>query len=150
MFILPYILQPPQKSSTDFTLRVAWIFTIHGGGGIWETEEELLSEEKVIQEYLEPNGFYGVSKGIIENCLVYEVDPSRTKLSDFYMWSDFIGKGQPPSEGCDIWRPFFWLGDSQLGEDDAWGWESQTTEVSLGKFGSVSKVWELLKCDRNT
>jgi hypothetical protein len=144
MFILPYILQGPQKSSTESSLTVAWIFTLHGGNGIWETDEELLSEEYIVQEYLEPNGFYGQSKGILENCLVYEVDPSRTKLSDFYMWSDFLGKGQAPPEGCDVWRPFFWVGNSQLGEEDSWGWETQARELSLGKFGTADKIWKLI------
>lgn len=144
MFILPYILQPSQKSSTDFTLTVAWIFTIHGGTGIWETDEELLSEEQVIKEYLEPNGFYGVSKGIVDGCLMYDVNPSRTKLSDFYMWSDFLGKGQPPSTGCDVWRPFFWLGNSEVGQEDAWGWSAQASELCLGKFGSSAKLWKLI------
>lgn len=144
MFILPYIRQPSKSSTTDFSLTVAWVFTIQGGTGIWETDEEILADDRCIQEYLEPNGFYGVSKGIVDNCLVYEVDPSRTKLSDFYMWSDFLGKGQAPPEGCDVWRPFFWVGDTDIGEEDGWGWLSQTSELSLGKFGAVSKIWKLL------
>jgi hypothetical protein len=140
MFILPYFLQKSKMSTTGFEFSVAWVFTIDGGASVWQTDEETLSEESILEDYLEPNGFVGVSKGVVENCFVYEVDPEKTNLSDFYMWTDFLGKCQTPPTTCDVWRPFAWVG----GNDDAWGWEGQASELSLGKFGSMAKMWRVL------
>jgi len=140
MFIVPYILNPSRKSTTDFTLDVVWIFTTNGGTGIWETDEES-SEEEIIQTYLLENGFHGTSRGVKEGCLFYEVDPSRTNLSDFYMWTDFLGKGHMPPLGCDVWRPFFWVGSGTVGKEDEWGWSQQAADLTLGRFGSIQKVW---------
>ena len=145
MFIIPYFLKSPKSSTTGFAFTVAWIFTTDGGSNIWQTDEETLSEESILQDYLEPNGFIGTSKGIIENCLVFQVDPDKTNLSDFYTWTDFLGKGQIPPLSCDVWRPFQWISDTSPGEDkDVWGWRMQAEKLSLGNFGSLEKVWDTI------
>jgi hypothetical protein len=143
MFILPYYYQKPKISTTGFTFSTVWIFTADGGTSLWQTDEETLTEQSILEEYLEPNGFVGQSKGIFENCLIFEIDPKQTNLSDFYTWTDFLGKGQVPPQSCDVWRPFHWVSDSQ--EDDSWGWTSQAEQLSLGKFGSLAKIWKLLQ-----
>jgi hypothetical protein len=144
MLIIPYRLQPPQKSTTDFTMTVAWIFTTCGGTAVWETDEATPTEQQVIEDYLHANGFFGTSRGVHDDCLFFEIDPEKTKFSDFWVWSDFLEKGHAPSENIDVWRPFFWIGEVGVGQDDSWGWMNQTKELTLTKFGSLDKFWKII------
>jgi hypothetical protein len=140
MYIIPYIIK--EKQSTQFKLWTAWVFMKNG---IWETDREdsKKSPKEIIEEYLEPNGFFGRFVCVKDDCLLFEVDPGLTKLGDFYTWNDMLGGRGLNKDNSDMWRPFIWCGETCGGSDD-WGWEEETSKVSLGKFGSVSKLWKVL------
>lgn len=150
MFIIPYILQNPKLSETNFNLSTLWVFTTKGGTALWETDEEICTEEEILKEYLLANGFKGRAHGVKGGCYLFEVDPSQTTLSDFYMWTDFLQMNKATPIDCDIWRPFFWIDTEELGTTNEWGWNTESESLSLGKFGSAQTLWNLIRaCDKN-
>lgn len=148
MWIVPFMKHHSSNLKSGvhakFPLTMIWIFLASGGQEVWQTEdsEEPLNPEQVYLEYCEGNGIYGTWE-LRDNILFVDVSPEKTKLSDFYTWSDFLKRHQTPPTDIDIWRPFFWLGRSTHTKDE-YGWRGLTDTVSLGAFGSVTKVWDYL------
>ena len=142
MFIIPYILQPAKISQTEFALSTLWVFMSDGGKTIWETDEDTCSEEEILEEYILANGFKGRALGVKDGCYLFEVDDETTKLSEFYSWTDFTKKEEEPSGYT--WRPFFWIDDAEPSNSDNWGWEKEADGMSIEKFGTVKRLWDLL------
>ena len=148
MYLLPYTLQKMSHEKAEFSMWIAWVFLTEGGTHVWQTQDdESPSQSSVESEYFEANGFYGrttlfdTDRGI---CL-FEIDTVKTKFADFYMWTDFLQKQQAVPQGCDIWRPFFWVGSRELGANDEWNWYSEAAELQLGPFGTAADLWQVLR-----
>jgi hypothetical protein len=154
MWIVPYFISTPQqpptsKSAPRFPITVAWIFLTNGGTAVWETEhtEAIRAEQKgvieeVYREYCEENGLHGTPFYSEEHqTLFVEIDRVRTSIKDFYTWVDFLQEKRIPEDDIQLWRPFFWLGDSTA-STDSFGWRNCAEQTHLGSFGSVSKVWD--------
>lgn len=131
MLIVPYTLHSESKSF--WTL---WIF-LSNGKTVWETDEEICSEQFIVENYLTPNGLFGKVRKIINGTLYFELD-ERTNINNFYTWAEFLEK-EAEIPKTDLFRPFFWLGES-IGERDDWGWYEECEEVSIGKMG-LNKIW---------
>jgi hypothetical protein len=103
--IIPYYKRTKKGDSIDIT--VLWIFMKDGGKTIWKTDEEC-TQEKVIREYIEENGFIGKITKYTENSLYYEIDTEKTNMENYYRWLD------DGSEDMDIWRPWFVFTGSKM------------------------------------
>jgi hypothetical protein len=147
MYLLPYTLQKVSHEKAEFSMWIVWVFLTNGGTEVWKTDEEESNQTTVESEYFEANGVHGqttlfdTDQGI---CL-FEIDTTRTHFADFYMWTDFLQKNQTVPPGCDIWRPFFWVGSHELGVKDEWNWQSETSDLSLGSFGTATDLWQVLR-----
>jgi hypothetical protein len=98
MFIVPYTKKG----------NILWVFM--KDGALWKTDEKNLTAKKIVELYLEPNGFLGrmvCVKGAPSDYAYFEID-ERTNMGDFYMWDEILEKG---GELADVWRPFFALED---------------------------------------
>ena len=122
MFILPYYIV---KSSDTF---IAWIF-LESGKTLWKTNEKKITNKKIIEDYLTPNGFVGTCVCVKEDVLYFEVDPTQMKMSSFYTWTDFLSQSKPIPD-IDIWRPFVWV----EGEDYFW-------KDEIGHFSFLNSFW---------
>lgn len=148
MYLLPYTLQKISHEKAEFSMWVVWIFLSEAGTQIWKAEEAEVPDQATIEsEYFEANGFYGRTTlfNTEQGICAFEVDTLKTKFADFYMWTDFLQKQQPIPQGCDIWRPFFWVGSREFGTQDEWNWQSETSEISLGSFGTAADLWQVLR-----
>lgn len=149
MWIVPYILSK-SSPTTKFPLTSAWIFLTDGGTAVWQTEsiESEETEQKecadtVYKEYCVENGLLGTpfySERL--DTLFIKIDTTQTKLSDFYLWSDFLQKSQTPPADSQVWRPFFWLGPSTA-PADSFGWRVCADKTVLGSFGPVTQLWDI-------
>ena len=144
MLLLPYVLHKVSHEKAQFQMWILWVFLTNGGTHVWETDEETPDQEFVVSEYLEPNGFLGTVKLFTKNVCLYEIDPAKTNFSDFYLWNDFLRKNEEIPAGCDIWRPFFWIGTRELGRKDEWQWDNEAADLVLPNFGSVSMLWQTI------
>jgi len=140
MYIIPYVLELPAESKSDFKVWTAWVFLQDGGQKVWYADETSIEEIK--REYLEPNNFIGeiCVKG---DCVLVKIDPVKTKLSDFYIWTEFLARGEQIPK-CDLWRPFVWIGELNPGVSDDWEWNEECKKLPLGQFGSLFRFWSLL------
>jgi len=143
MYIIPYILEPYHTSKSEFKLWITWIFMVNGGKAVWETDEKSIGANEVVKEYLEPNSLFGNVKFCDSNVLLFEIDTKRTKFSDFYNWNDMLD-GRV-ADSAELWRPWMWVGDTEMGGKDSWGWKQEMETLSLGKFGTADTLWQLLK-----
>jgi hypothetical protein len=139
MFLLPFYTTKSEVKDL-FQFHTAWIFMLQGGSQIWETEEANLTFDEIDRLYFKPNGLSGKLFSIHENIVLYEIDQTQTKLSDFYVWNEFLSKEEPISQTKDIWRPFFYL---DTVDTDNWDWKQQTETIIFPKFGSIQKFWKL-------
>ena len=133
MFICPYYLNVTNQYNTS--LWKAWIFLSEGGTKLWKTDEDGLSIEEIIDQYLKPNGFCGTVKSVKDGVIYYEVNPKEMKLDDFYSWKDFLECANIPRLDIDLWRPFIWLG-----KDDEFMWNNEIK--SFGKLGWLEEFWK--------
>ena len=62
--------------------------------------------------------------------LLYEVDLSKTKMSEFWQITDL----ERPTV-ADAWRPFFWLEGASVEE----------SAMNLGSFGSAFELGQLIR-----
>jgi hypothetical protein len=97
-----------------------------------------------LENYLIPNGFYGNVNKRTKTSLFFQIDTAKTKINDFYIWSDFLKKEETVPTNIDIFRPFFWV-DSEDNKDDDWGWREECKSVCFGKFGTLEDLWEGLR-----
>ena len=145
MYLVPYVLHKVSHEKAQFQMWILWVFLSHGGTHVWETDEENPDQDFVVSEYLEPNGFFGEMKSFENNICLFEIDPAKTHFSDFYLWNEFLRKNQEIPGGCDIWRPFFWIGTRDYGSQDEWQWETEAAELVLPNFGPVSTLWNAVR-----
>jgi hypothetical protein len=155
MWILPYFFSDShdtqQQKAAKFPICIAWMFLAGGGSSVWETEDTtpVRSEQKdvldsVYREYCEENGLYGAPFFSEEHqTLFVHIDIQKTKIEDFYTWTDFLKSKGLPGNDLQIWRPFFWLGSS-TSETDIFGWRACAEETCLGSFGPVTKIWDTI------
>jgi hypothetical protein len=83
MFILPFIHKVINQPSFD--INIIKFFTV-GGDSIWEEENSL----HIDKDILNPNDIYRKGKPIKidANLKLYEVDLTKTNVSDFYKWEE--------------------------------------------------------------
>ncbi len=83
MFILPFIHKVTSQPSFD--INIIKFFTV-GGDNIWEEEKGL----RIDKDILNPNDIYRKGKPIKidANLKLYEVDLTKTNVSDFYKWEE--------------------------------------------------------------
>ena len=136
MFIIPYYLDETINSSSEFKLWKIHVFLVKGGTEVWETDEPCNTQE-TIDNYLTPNGFVGEHK-FYKGSLYFKMDKSMD-LSNLYNWKEFLEKAEDIPD-VPVLRPFFWVGDKPGVKDD-WGWAEQCSEITLGKYGSLDKLW---------
>ena len=141
MYIVPYYLT--KNDSEDFRLWTAWVFMAKGGSKLWETDEPTLTQAQVEKTYLQPNGIYGRVVSLKENTLYFEVDTTKTRLQDFYNWTDFLEKCEEVPQNMELWRPILWLSDFDKvpGEKDGWGWGGEVKNTFMNTiWNTLSKV----------
>lgn len=136
MFIIPYYLDETITSSSEFKLWKIHVFLVKGGTEVWETDEPCNTQE-TIDNYLTPNGFVG-EHTFYKGSLYFKMDKSMD-LSNLYNWKEFLEKAEDIPD-VPVLRPFFWVGDKPGVKDD-WGWSEQCSEITLGKYGSLDKLW---------
>ena len=136
MFIIPYYLDETINSSSEFKLWKIHVFLVKGGTEVWETDEPCNTQE-TIDNYLTPNGFVGEHK-FYKGSLYFKMDKSMD-LSNLYNWKEFLEKAEDIPD-VPVLRPLVWVGDKPGVKDD-WGWSEQCSEITLGKYGSLDKLW---------
>jgi hypothetical protein len=139
MFIVPYYMKTT-NSQFEFKLTTLWLFLTNQGTSVWETDEKKPTADFIVREYLTPNGFYGKVKCVKENTLYFEVDTEKTKIQNFYNWIDSDDENKNFEE---VWRPFFYVSDSDYSKQN-WGWKEMNETNSLGSFGTVQRIWEVI------
>jgi len=137
MFIIPYYVDETITSSSEFKLWKVWVFLAKGGTEVWETEEPCNTQE-TMDNYLTPNGFVG-QHTFYKGSLYFKMDKSMD-LSNLYNWKEFLEKAEDIPD-IPVLRPLFWVGDKPGVKDD-WGWSEQCSDVILGKYGSLEKLWD--------
>ena len=135
MLIVPYSL----KKESEGSLWTIWLF-LSNGQTVWETDEENCSEQFILDNYLTPNGLFGKVRKIIGGTLYFELN-DKTNIDNFYTWTEFLQKGaEKEIPQIDLFRPFVWLGEVDIGKRDDWGWYEECEKVSLGKI-SLIQLW---------
>ncbi len=83
MFILPFIHKVVNQPTFD--INIIKFFTV-GGHDIWEEEKGL----RIDKDILNPNDIYrkGRPIKIDANLKLYEVDLTKTNVSEFYNWEE--------------------------------------------------------------
>jgi hypothetical protein len=83
MFILPFIHKVVNQPTFD--INIIKFFTV-GGNNIWEEEKDL----RIDKDILNPNDIYRKGKPIKINDTfkLYEIDLSKTNVSEFYNWEE--------------------------------------------------------------
>lgn len=154
MYILPYILEQPKVSTSEFTLHTLWLFLTKGGQALWKTDSHDTNTgiPYILKEYLEGNGLYGSITCVKEDVLYFCVDTKRTNRTDFYNWLD-----ENVDESMEVWRPFFWIEDTNQ-SSTPWGWQScaethllhidsgitKTSQKMIQKL-SLKDIWQTIK-----
>lgn len=134
MYILPYVLEEQKASQSEFKIQTLWLFLAQKGLTLWETDEKTpLTEDFVQKEYLIPNGFVGTMRSFTKDICLFEVDQTKTKIQDFYMWLD---KGATAE--TTVWRPFF-----QITGNESYQWEEEAKKHSLGSL-TVQDIWTMV------
>ncbi len=135
MYILPYVLEKQKASQSEFCIQTLWLFLAKKGKVLWETDEKTnVTEDFVQKEYLEPNGFFGTMKHFTNTICLFEVDPTKTNIKEFYMWCD-----KDVKEEDTVWRPFF-----KITGHESYAWEEQEMKHSFGSFGTCKDIWDLV------
>jgi hypothetical protein len=136
MYILPYILGEQKSSQSEFSIQTLWLFLGKKGTCLWETDEQTpVTQAFVQEEYLTANGFVGRMRLFTNTLCLFEVDPNKTPIHDFYMWLDTGAK-----EDDTVWRPFF---NIQGTKKEQYGWEEQAKEHRLGAL-TVQSIWDMV------
>ena len=99
MFIVPFLIREVPPTILQWNLQPISLFLENRGRGLCTTDAP--------EEWLELNGIFA-ERTWIENDTVYvKVDPSKTKLSDFYSFEQLTKLQTKGTEEC--WRTFFLL-----------------------------------------
>ena len=143
MWIIPFYRAQTTSATSRFPFQTIQVFLSNGGTSVWTTEPDEPTTSKYIEEtYLHPNGLFGKLHRVEKEGICYvEIDRTRTTLSDFYTWTEFLKRGETVRKDVDLWRPFAWLG---IQGEDSWGWTTQAAKISLGGFGSAERLWKYL------
>jgi len=102
MWILPWIRQDGKKGVS----RV--LAFLYEAGVLWETDEEICTEEFLVKEYLEPNGLALATNSFwsADKKIWFPEISSSTPLSDFYFQKDL-----PPDDTL-RWVQYYWTKDN--------------------------------------
>jgi len=125
MYIIPYVLESPIQSKSDFTLQKIWLFLSNGGKHLWHIQNEN-STEIIVKEYLEENGFYGTVTFTDSEYIYYRVDTTKTKMKDFWFLFD-----EGVNDSTDLWRVFYWI------PSEEWSWEEYPPFANVLKIIST-------------
>jgi len=134
-------MEEPKDTTLGCKLWKLWVFTEKGVHDIWSCDDT--DKNGIINTHFLPNNIYGTYVPTKRSDIfLYKVDTTKTLVSDFYTWNDMLTGTECENE---IWRPFFWIGNTHYGESDEWGWEEELKEIRVGKFGSVDTLWKVLR-----
>lgn len=128
MYILPYYKSKSIKN-TLFNYECVCVFLVEKGKAIWQTDEEKPTLQYVIKNYLEPNGIVG-EVSVKGDTILCKIDLSSVNIDSFYTFVE-------QEKADEVWRPFYRVEEA--------GWDEEAQKESLGSFGSVKKIWELVK-----
>ena len=95
MFILPWIRQDGKKGVNRV---LAFMFN----NTLWKTDEEILSEDEILRDYLKPNGFILGKRSFWLDGVWFPEISQETNISEFYFQKD------QPAEDDLRWVNFYW------------------------------------------
>ena len=104
MKIIPFILKNHPGSLEMSALK---LFVAHAGKAIWTTDETL-TVSQLEQEYLVPNGLISKRVHLVGTTFFVEIDPEKTKCSDFYTWDEALQLPNRP----ECWRSYYFFKDT--------------------------------------
>lgn len=84
------------------------LFLSQAGKKLWESEEETLTKEELLENYLYPNDLHPLRIHFAGKIVYIEIDSSKTKLNDFYTWEEAMKHPQKP----ECWRNYYFCKDS--------------------------------------
>ncbi len=132
MKLVPFYIRKVNRG--HLSVSQLCVFLSQAGRRIWQTDEPGdLSEKQILDDYCLPNGF--VVRNILrETAVAYiEIDPTQTRLSDFYTWEEALAHAEKP----ECWRPFYSIVDVDGKE---WWSPKGIPEAELADYGAVSSL----------
>ena len=131
MFILPFIHKVTSQPSFD--INIIKFFTV-GGDSIWEEEKGL----RIDKDILNPNDIYrkGRPIKIDENLKLYEVDLTKTNVSEFYKWEEIDVNDKETF----CWKTYYIL----TGKDNI-SWLDIPEDNKIGKYKLTDLVKTIVK-----
>jgi hypothetical protein len=131
MFILPFIHKVTSQPSFD--INIIKFFTV-GGDSIWEEEKGL----RIDKDILNPNDIYRKGKPIKidENLKLYEVDLTKTNVSEFYKWEEIDVNDKETF----CWKTYYIL----TGKDNI-SWLDIPEDNKIGKYKLTDLVKTIVK-----
>ena len=137
MKLVPFFLTETIKNT--FHVQILSVFLAHAGKAVWSTEElGILSQEVILRDYCEPNGFVVKQLQIEKDIAYIQIDPEKTNLSDFYTWDEALHTAGKP----ECWRRFFFLQDKE-GSD--WWSPKGLIEAEIQGFGNIDALFRHLR-----
>ena len=131
MKVVPFFLT--QKNG-QLAMTKLTIFLAHGGKAFWQTEEETVTQQELVEQYLEVNGIVSLRIQFTQGVVFVQVDPKQTKLEDFYTWEEAYKHPQRP----ECWRSYSFFKDA-TGADWFTSKNIQEAEIE-GK--SIQEIYE--------
>jgi hypothetical protein len=131
MFILPFIHKVTSQPSFD--INIIKFFTV-GGDSIWEEKKGL----RIDKDILNPNDIYRKGKPIKidENLKLYEVDLTKTNVSEFYKWEEIDVNDKETF----CWKTYYIL----TGKDNI-SWLDIPEDNKIGKYKLKDLVKAIVK-----
>jgi hypothetical protein len=138
MKLVPFFLT--KHIQNGFTIVSLSLFLSHAGKSIWTTDEPgFISQQSIVQEYCEPNGFVVECIQSLDKTLAFvQVNPSKMNISEFYTWEEALH--QPTKPEC--WRKFYFVQDKDGAE---WWSPKGLIEAEIQGFGNVVDLWRHLR-----
>ena len=131
MFILPFIHKVTSQPSFD--INIIKFFTV-GGDSIWEEEKGL----RIDKDILNPNDIYRKGKPIKidANLKLYEIDLTKTNISEFYKWEEI----DINDKDIFCWKTYYIL----TGKNNI-SWLDIPEDEKIGKYKLKDLVKEIVK-----
>jgi hypothetical protein len=137
MKLIPYFYT--EKFQNTFRIGSLSVFLAHAGKSVWSSEElGVLSKEKILEDYCEPNGFCVKSITIVKDIAYIEVMKEKMNLAEFYNWDEALAKPGRP----ECWRKFYFVTDKE-GSD--WWLPKGLIEAEIQGYGNVYDLWRHLR-----
>lgn len=128
MKVLPFVLKEIQGRKLK-TYRLS-VFFANGGHSLWEVDHE---------NDLEMNEIYTVKIIKEKNIYFCQVDPTRTRLEEFYSWEEI--QEDPKKKSLECWRDYYFFFDSSGGE---WWSPKGIHEASIPELGNIGETFEVI------